>query len=135
MTSLARVVPRTCSVLLGIACFAVFFHSCRDLGDNQIYTDADGVTAWGSANSLSIMNTGPESVFYFAVEEGTYAVIDWIQSCSVNRSFPSGTTTEVPYSQIVGYKKGCRVVLCWWHCSGTMIDRPGGIRTMVIQTP
>jgi hypothetical protein len=37
-------------------------------------------------------------------------------------------TKEIPYLQVTGYKRGCQVVLVWWHCSDTW-------RTMVFRTP
>ena len=122
------------SLLAGIGFFSIVFHSCRDLGDNNAYVGAEGLTVRATATSLLITNRSAETVYYFAVEEVTYTVIDWIQTCNFETSVPVGSTKEVSYTQILGYKHGCKIVLVWWQCSGTMVGRPGGVRTLVIQT-
>ncbi len=123
------------TLFIGVALFAVFFHSCRDLGDNYSYDDVNGIQLRADAASLLLTNKTIETVYYMAVEEVTFTFIDWIASCEVSRSVQSGSTIQISYSKVAGYKKGCRVVVVWWHCSGTNIYQPGSWRTAVVQTP
>jgi len=132
MTMSARNVS---TLLLSIALFLVFFHSCRDLGNDYTYDDVNGLQVRADVNSMFLTNKTTESVYYFAVEQVTFTLIDWIPSCEVNKSIQARATKEIPYSQVTGYKKGCQVVVVWWHCSGTMTYMPGTWRTLVCQTP
>jgi hypothetical protein len=123
------------TLFIGVTLFTVFFHSCRDLGDNYSYDDVNGIQLRADAAGLSLTNKTVETVYYMAVEEVTFTFIDWIMTCETSRSVQSGSTIQIPYSQVTGYKKGCQVVVVWWHCSGTNIYQPGSWRTAVCKTP
>ena len=123
------------AILFGVIAAASALQSCRDIGNDYTYDDMNGVQVRADASSLFLTNRTAETVYYMVVERQTSYLIDWIAGCDVSRSVQSAKTKEIPYSQVTGYKKGCEVVLYWWHCSGTMPARPGGAKTMVFQTP
>ena len=109
--------------------------SCRDMGNDYTFDDPNGVQVRCDVSSMFLTNKTVETAYYFAVERQTSAVVDWIPACLISRSVPAGRTIEVPYTQIIGYKKGCEVLLYWWHCSGTMLAAPGAMKPMLLQTP
>jgi hypothetical protein len=126
MTKSAR---NVLTLLLSITLLLAFFHSCRDLGNNYTYDDVDGIQVRADVNSMFLTNKTVETVYYFAIEQVTFRQpIDWIPPCYISISVQPGETKEIPYLQVTGYKKGCQVVLLWWHCSETW-------RTMVFQVP
>ena len=131
----ARMSIRVCTFALSVALFLTLFHSCRDLGSNYTYVTGGGVTVSADDSSLLITNNGAETVYYLAVEQVTFTVIDWIETCDSGKAVPSGAVKSIPYSSVTGYKKGCRVVVVFWHCSGTMGAIPGSLWTIEVQTP
>ncbi len=126
---------RKIPALAAAALLTISFVDCRDLGNDYTYDDVNGLQVRADVNSMFLTNKTTETVYYFAVEQVMFTVIDWIPSCEVNKSIQLRATKEIPYSQVTGYKKGSQVVVVWWHCSGTMTYTPGTWRTLVCQTP
>jgi hypothetical protein len=140
-TSIHQIIPMikrsytSNSFLLVTLLLATSSIDCHDFGDDFIYNDEEGVQLRAASSSLYVTNNTAETIYYFGVERQTSAVVDWITGCDTKYTVQSRITREIPYSEIVGFKKGCQAFFYWWHCSGTAIDRPGAFRTILFQTP
>ena len=84
---------------------------------------------------LSVSNGTPEPVHYFAVEQGTASLIDWVPRCVAddpNQIAPMGVK-NIDFSEILGLAPNCRILFYWWHCPPS-IERGITVHSVQVQT-
>jgi len=88
-------------------------------------------------DAIRIDNQSDWEVHYFAVEQLSSNIIDWIPYCSVGsqKQIPCGKTAYVVYSksEIPGYYEGCTIRLYWWFCNRDDAIE-GAIHSILLQT-
>jgi hypothetical protein len=109
------------------------FSACD--GPTSVTEEAFSIRATGREVRLS--NEAPKPTFYLIVERETAAVIDFM-TCVQDPGCPnvaSGTTVRVPYSEILGYRRGRReAIVFWWRSvlspTGPQAD---GLRSAILE--
>lgn len=76
------------------------------------------VTARATVTGILVRNGTPQPIFYLATEQGTLAVLDFIQCTDATRcpTIAPGETKELPWNQVIGYAPNLNTyVLIWWQ--------------------
>jgi len=88
--------------------------------------------------SLKLTNPSEVSVYYFIVERGYAARINW-GPCTNPRTcvgIPPNATRSVPYTSIGGYAPDAQeAIVYWWHLTPRLGGQfePDSIRAVVVQ--
>ncbi len=100
---------------------------------------SDGLLGIGSGEveakvnekELEVHNNLNGSIYYFAVERGTAAVISWAPLSEERNEVKARHTRKISLDDIIGYKKGKEILFYYWAQK-----EPGSddIKNMVIQT-
>ncbi len=115
-------------ILRHLALAAVpFALACSSSGPTEISyeTTTSGIQAGYVAVSttsagLVVVNQTELPVYYFAVERGTSALIDWVPcggtSLALCVGISPGATLTIPWTNVVGYKpEASEYLLIWYH--------------------
>lgn len=112
-------------------CFAGTVAGCGLFVDEGTYTVRGEVTAWVTAEALSITNGTEAPVYTFVVGWETSTVIDWAPTLD-GPTLPPGETWSVPRAELENVRPsepGLHVY--WWHANrrGTA---PGPIQSITL---
>ena len=119
-----RLTPALTALVLSVA-------SCSDPT-----SVSGGVSAVNSGGAMRLTNASATPVYYFLVERGTAATINWAPCVNPGcPAIPPNATVTVPDGQILGVQPGSReVVFYWWRSQLGPADGsiPGAVQGMVV---
>lgn len=87
------------------------------------------VTAKAAAEGILVTNGTTRPIFYLAAEQGTLALLDFIECTDATRcpTIAPGETKSVPWDQVIGYAPNLSTyVLFWWQAPNVSADAQGG---------
>ena len=100
---------------LGLPIAFLSMAACTDFGTGFRMTDPGGMSVVAREFGLEAENRSAARMHHFLVAQDIIPVIDWAPFCNEENAIEAGTTVNVPYDRVMGYSKGCIVVVYWWH--------------------
>lgn len=85
--------------------------SCAD-SVSDLNTDDVAITS--NSADLNIKNNFNHSIYYFAVEAGIAAVIQWAPISSDENRVKSRSTKQIPLENIHAYEPGDEILIYYW---------------------
>ena len=126
---------RILALVLPLSVFSLT--ACTDFGTNIRLTDPGGMSVLAGEHGIDAENKSTTRMHLFVVSQDIASLIDWAPICSEENAIEVGRRVDVPYDRIIGYEKGCIVVVYWWHpvrvSGGTA--KPDSIRIIHLKTP
>jgi hypothetical protein len=100
-------------------------------------TTQDQLTIQTTGQDVVLSNASEKPTFYFIVERGTAAVLDFT-TCVEGpgcRSVASGATVRIPYRQITGYGPDRKeAIVFWWRSVPSPTGpRADGLRNIIVE--
>lgn len=89
--------------------------ACTDFGTNIRLTDPGGMCVLAREHGIEAENRSATRMHFFVVAQDIASLIDWAPFCSDENAIDVGRRVDVTYDHIIGYSKGCIVVMYWWH--------------------
>ena len=80
------------------------------------------MTAKATVTGILVRNGTTQPIFYLAAEQGTLALLDFIQCTDATRcpNIAPGEAKVLPWDQVIGYAPNLNTyVLIWWQASMT----------------
>ncbi len=93
--------------------YILLFGLCTLLGCS-IFEDENEVNASFTRNELLVQNGTNSSVYIFAVDQETAAVIDWAPVSSDENRVSANNSRSFDKSTIVGFEEGEPVIVYYW---------------------
>lgn len=87
------------------------------------------VTAKATVGGILVTNGTTQPIFYLAAEQGTLALLDFIQCTDAARcpTIAPGEAKELPWDQVIGYAPDRHTyVLLWWQAPNVNVNAQGG---------
>lgn len=101
---------------------------CSDNPYNFETEDIEGIVI---GEKLKVSNKSDRSIYYFAVEQETAALIDWIAISREENEIKAKDAKDILFEDVIGYEKGAKIILYYW------VDDNGqakGMKNLVIET-
>ena len=94
---------------------------------------AGPVAAAATVTGILVSNGTTQPIFYLAAEQGTLALLDYVQCIDATRcpTIAPGEAKELPWAQVIGYAPDRHTyLLLWWQAPNVNANAQGG--TVVI---
>ena len=105
--------------------FALFmFTSCdKTEGSGKICASTAG-------GKLKITNHSEVPVHYFVLERDFAATANWAKTCTDQNKITAGSSAEISFANLSGYKTDAEVLVYWWTDCSTQDN----VKTLLIST-
>ncbi|MDX1638019.1 MAG: hypothetical protein R3281_08625 [Balneolaceae bacterium] len=90
---------------------AALFFSCSD---NPVHPGAKDISLEAGEHALTVTNRFPRELYYFAVEWGRVAQIQWTPASKEGTGIPPGGTKKISYDKVYGYRDGTTIIFYYW---------------------
>lgn len=115
-------------IILLFLCFGII--SCSDDSDNLIGYGNNEITGLIKDNYLVITNYSDEPIYYFAVDWGTSALINWAPISEDENKISPKQSMKKGVDEILGYAKGREVIVYYWN---TLEPTSESIKNILVQ--
>ena len=117
--------------LLTLSAAFVTLLAAAGCSDNPLVVNTEEVSVLKQGEQMEVLNRLDESIYYFAVEQGTLATILWAPISREENEIKGKSTKELSYSEVFGYEPGGTIILHYW--TGDDPDSED-VRNVIIET-
>ncbi|MEX2601577.1 MAG: hypothetical protein WD355_08020 [Balneolaceae bacterium] len=112
-------------------CFLLSALVLTSCSDNTTGFHSEAIFAEVTDNGIQVFNNADVPVYYFAVEEGTLALLSWAPVSSEENKIDAESNKTIPFTDIIGSENGNRIILYYWQKIEPSMD---DIHDLVIDT-
>lgn len=114
-----------------VTCFLLSAHVLTSCSGNPTSFQPDEISAEVTDDGIQVFNHADKPIYYFAVEEGTLALLNWAPVSGEENKVDAESNKTIPFTEILGFEEGDRIILYYWQKAEPSLN---DIHVLVIDT-